>query len=249
MARLDGEIKFSGSLGGLVGYKMNGKHYVRTKTSVDKQRIEKDPAFARTRELNQEFGGASTISKYLRRNWFKLMKRDKNNKVHHELNRVILEMIKNGNGPRGQRTFLWNDIASDFNGFNINNALDPEYYLSDLPTIVVANQVLQIDASNLKLMTYPKGTTHYSISIQLDEVPLFSYSAQKRKYLPANATENRIEVESPILSSDQSWTDNFQFNIPSAHNWSVVLSISFFQQVNGDFFRLSECPTKWIQIL
>jgi len=69
MARLKGPIKFSGALGELVAYQLNGKWIVRRKSSLDKKRVKSDPAFKNAHKASQEFGGAATISKYLGDRW------------------------------------------------------------------------------------------------------------------------------------------------------------------------------------
>ena len=66
MARQDGVIKLTGQMGGISFYKSQGGHLVRQKGGIDGDRMKNDPAFARTRENNEEFGRAGASGKLLR---------------------------------------------------------------------------------------------------------------------------------------------------------------------------------------
>jgi len=51
MAQQAGLINFTGTLNGLTGYKREGKYFVRSKSSITKERIYNDPAFLGTRQM------------------------------------------------------------------------------------------------------------------------------------------------------------------------------------------------------
>ena len=67
MAKQCGPIPIVGTVGNLTYYKMMGEFYVRMKTSLDRKRIKRDPAFARFRAHGQLFGQASRIASNLYR--------------------------------------------------------------------------------------------------------------------------------------------------------------------------------------
>jgi hypothetical protein len=58
-----------GQIGGISFYKMDGKYYARMKTCHSKERIQNDPAFAKTYQCGLDFGEASRTSKQLRHAW------------------------------------------------------------------------------------------------------------------------------------------------------------------------------------
>ncbi|MFC3197859.1 hypothetical protein ACFOET_09565 [Parapedobacter deserti] len=66
MAIQKGSIILEGQIGNLSFYRSNGKPQVRQHSGVSKDRITKDPRFARTRENNLEFGRASNAAKLIR---------------------------------------------------------------------------------------------------------------------------------------------------------------------------------------
>lgn len=59
MAKQAGLIKLTGTIGNITFYKMNGKYYARSKSSLTAKRVKKDPAFERTRMYAQRLGLAS----------------------------------------------------------------------------------------------------------------------------------------------------------------------------------------------
>ncbi len=67
MAKLASNLSFTGSLGNLSAYKMRGVEgtVVRIKGGATKKKIKEPPVFERTRELNAEFGGRATGSKWM----------------------------------------------------------------------------------------------------------------------------------------------------------------------------------------
>ena len=77
MARQAGDIKISGTLDNLTFYK-DGDHWlVRKKTSLDKKRVMKDPAFERSRKAMVEFG---TVSKFCSQVYHQLLPKKKKGK-------------------------------------------------------------------------------------------------------------------------------------------------------------------------
>lgn len=66
MAIQKGSIILDGQIGDLSFYQSQGKPQVRRRSGVGKDRVKKDPRYARTRENNAEFGRASSAAKQIR---------------------------------------------------------------------------------------------------------------------------------------------------------------------------------------
>ncbi|HTF81995.1 MAG TPA: hypothetical protein VL947_09725 [Cytophagales bacterium] len=66
MAKQESMVKIHGTIDGATYYKTVHGYLVRKKTSLTKDRVNNDPAFARTRENASEFGLAGTAGKVLR---------------------------------------------------------------------------------------------------------------------------------------------------------------------------------------
>lgn len=66
MAKTSGIIKIEGTIDDLTFYKKGTSTYVRKKGGVNKERINSDPNFVRTRENNNEFSHNVSQAKMLR---------------------------------------------------------------------------------------------------------------------------------------------------------------------------------------
>lgn len=201
MARLEGIIKFSGALGDLVAYQRNGKWVLRRKSSLTKKRVSKDPAFQRSREASKEFGGASTISKYIRDRLRVFTSKNKDGTAYHRLNSLIYTYIKAGQGPRGQRTFSWTDIQTEFTGFNFNNALPVNNYLNKVPTFERIENQVNWNVQSIGLNNFPQGTTHFQLSLLFLELPNFNV---QNKYIPESEGAPLI-VEALNITEVNEW--------------------------------------------
>lgn len=63
MARQAGPYFITGTIGNLSFYKMEGKYYVRQKSSLDGKRVRKDKAFRRTMEYARLLAAGSKVAK------------------------------------------------------------------------------------------------------------------------------------------------------------------------------------------
>lgn len=104
MARQSSIFKIEGNLDGVSFYKTTDGHLVRKSGGVNKKRILKDPAFARTRENNSEFGGNAKASKILRDTLSNLVNKAKDPRTSNRLMQIF-NQIKNydTDSQRGQR--------------------------------------------------------------------------------------------------------------------------------------------------
>ncbi|HZI00279.1 MAG TPA: hypothetical protein VEX63_03985 [Flavisolibacter sp.] len=62
MARQAGLIKITGTIGDITFYKLEEEYYLRKKTSLNRKRFLKDPAFASSRIRSAQFGIASKLA-------------------------------------------------------------------------------------------------------------------------------------------------------------------------------------------
>ena len=65
MAKQAGAVKFVGTIDMLTGYEMNGQHYVRRKSSLNRKRIRRDYRFRNTRRNAAQFGKAQGLAKLI----------------------------------------------------------------------------------------------------------------------------------------------------------------------------------------
>jgi hypothetical protein len=63
MARQTGPVYYTGTIHNITYYKLyEDAYYLRTKSSLDAARFYKDPAFAKSRERSEDFGGAAGLA-------------------------------------------------------------------------------------------------------------------------------------------------------------------------------------------
>ncbi|HSI70435.1 MAG TPA: hypothetical protein VK941_09400, partial [Gillisia sp.] len=62
MAKQKGAILLSGSLSRITFYEFGGKHYARSKSSLDKKRFNTDPAFTRSQASSKRFSQANKLA-------------------------------------------------------------------------------------------------------------------------------------------------------------------------------------------
>lgn len=110
MSKITSIFRPKGNLGGVNFYVRNGQLYARNVNSLDGNRIKTDPAFQRTREINQEFAGIATASKGMRTSLNSTLVTIGNPNVTIRMNSVMRRILNNGEGPRGERTI---DLAAN----------------------------------------------------------------------------------------------------------------------------------------
>lgn len=249
MARLKGPIQFTGKIGELVAYERDGEVILRSKSSLNKKRIATDPAFERTRESNQEFGGASNISKFLRNRWFSDIKMDKDSKVHHRLNSKILKFIHNGEGIRGRRSFKWTYVKSNFIPFNINAAIAPNSYMGAYPEVERMNDSIKLNTQGMIMETFPEGATHFKVFARIENTPDFAFNEKFNKYTPEDVERFSERVESTTFEVSQAINADLEFNGLTDEVFAVCFGIEYFQETNGDLYKLSAHPFAWIDLV
>lgn len=67
MAVQTGKTKLQGRVGNMIYYKMNGRYYARSVSSLSGRRVKRDPKFRRTMEYAKMFGVASKLASELHR--------------------------------------------------------------------------------------------------------------------------------------------------------------------------------------
>jgi len=91
MAKQIGPIRVTGTIQNLCFYKMDGKYYVRAKSSLDGKRVKRDPAFKRTMAYADLLARASKIAAAFYR---KLPKEEKGLKIYRKLTGEVIRELK-----------------------------------------------------------------------------------------------------------------------------------------------------------
>ncbi|WP_435139207.1 hypothetical protein [Formosa sp. A9] len=229
MAKVNSLIKIEGTLDGLTFYKGKDGYLVRTKGGVSKNRIENDPAFARTRENGLEFGHCATMGKWLRQALTTLVSDAKDRSMVSRLSQT-LSKVKNTDltSARGYRLVpigLESDEgkallkAFDFN----SNAILTSVLLQDLALNTTTGEISIDNLVPSQHISVPSGATHVSFTAAVLNLNL-------------NTNEKDLQV-SPIVNIPINNTVTSVNTIPAAMptgdgNVFYLFKISFFQEIN-----------------
>jgi hypothetical protein len=103
MARQAGEKFITGNYEGSCFYKMEGRYYIRSESSLTGKRVKSAPRFRRTMELAYIFGIANKLANEIYR---QLPKEKRGREVRYELIRQARKMIAEGSNREGVIEFL-----------------------------------------------------------------------------------------------------------------------------------------------
>lgn len=246
MAKYKSLFKIEGTLDDVNFYKTEDGYQVRTKGGVSKSRIQKDPAFQRTRENNSEFGSSATSGKIMRRAIIGMLANAKDNKLVSRVTQVMTQ-VKNFDitSPRGKRNVAIGIATPDgktpLRGFNFNRKSSlSEVLLSDYDLDTATGVVTITDFTpNLKLNT-PEGATHVEFSagfLNLDfTTEVKDLQISNIENLPINGTTSNITLTptAPAAGTGQSF---------------YFLKVAFFQEINNLQYPLKNGTFNALQIL
>lgn len=93
MAEQTGTIKITGTIGEVCFYKLHGKHYARSKSSLTGKRVKTSDAFKNTMQYAALLAEASTIGSAVYR---LLPKQKRERKVYQQLTGIAMQLLKKG---------------------------------------------------------------------------------------------------------------------------------------------------------
>lgn len=253
MAKNIGLIKISGKVGDLQFFQKDGSAFVGLSSQLSKDRIMKDPAFARTRENMSEFGGAATVSKSLRNSLIPLRGLIESG-LHSRFVGLIRQTINLGTGVRGERRVEFSLNPEELEGFELNKTTKVS------ETVLTTNTLgANVDRNQLTLnvqeflptdyLMFPEGTTHFRMILAGLSISDFQPVGAKKKYRPVNTVQHGLFVkestaELPIntlvaggltLTADLPGSPVLDPEVLLAG----FIGIQFLQEVNGVFYALA----------
>jgi hypothetical protein len=111
MARIDQGTTFtSGTVGGATYYQMNGKQYVRAKSSLSRKRVLKDKAFENTRRCASDLGKAAQIGSLI---YHELPDEIKVHWMYRAITGEAVSMLYDDYTPEEVEEFLWKKYITD----------------------------------------------------------------------------------------------------------------------------------------
>jgi hypothetical protein len=239
MAKQESLIKFRGKVGDLSFSKHRSRGYeVRMKGGVDKARIQTDPNFQRTRENMAEFGSAAASAKLIRLQLNNLLRTFADNTMRNRLTALMHRIQKaDSSNVRGARIFL-DENSALLKGFEFNQAsslkmllgpkLDAVYERSFGDAILT---IPQFNPQNDVMLL--NGATHMQFTLAVAELsmaevpprPVIEFSG----YIPMIGTHPKESLVANLA-------------VDPAKVVYLVVGISMYQEVNGEFYPLKNNP-------
>ena len=235
MAKQTGIIKLKGTIGGISFYKTSDGHLAREKGGVDKNRIQNDPAFQRTRENGSEFGRAGKGGKVLRNAIRLLLQNAKDKRVVSRLTKTLVAVTKTDTtNERGLRTLQDGNLSLlEAFEFNLNGKLGATLFAAYLQAFdrVTGEATIDIGAFAPTLrIAAPSGTTHFKVVMGATELDFenesFVFESDATAILPYDSANT-----SPIALSATITANSV---LPVIQ----VLGVEFYQEVNGQMYAL-----------
>jgi hypothetical protein len=93
MAKQKGSLLITGTHNGLCYYKLNGRYYVRRKSSLSRKRVKSSPAFKRTMEYAGLLGKAAAIASAI---YHTLPREIKKRELYRAITGNVMSLLKEG---------------------------------------------------------------------------------------------------------------------------------------------------------
>lgn len=132
MAKQLGPVYYTGTIGMVCFYKMQGQYYARLKSSLTGRRVKKDPAFRRTMENANILGEASRIASAVYRS---VAPEEKCQGLYRMMTGIAIRMLKQRMNP-----------------MKVLAALEVQFLPTE-PVNAVNHQPLAVDPSNIETGT------------------------------------------------------------------------------------------------
>lgn len=256
MAKNNSFIRLEGTLDGLTFFRKNGESFVKTKSRISKNRIQNDPAFKRTRENNQEFGGSVQCGKAIRGCFASIARLVSDSYVSSRLTGKVRSIVNLGSGNRGERTINLVDHPQAFLGFNFNisKPFDSQFNApSDGPVVNASRDSVTWTIPDFNSDSYvraPEGATHYRLALAAGYASNYEWDAATRGYVPVEDTPNAvgsiiysgdISIAGMVGASTDLTVDLSAYApIPVTTALFTGVAIVFYQEVNGLLYELAQ---------
>jgi len=235
MAKQDGFVKLKGTIDDVNFYRTKDGYMARKKTAIDPKRLERDPAFARTREAMSNFRKAATAGKLLRQALRSLVTKASDKRVSTRLSSQMHSVIKaDAINKRGLKNVIDGETEL-LNGFEFNSAA-PLYqtfgvkYEASIDRISGVAQV-KIPSYNIEeLIKAPFESSHFRFHIGGAEVD-FEQGAYVVDFKNSEPVSVKLMEGSAL---------DLSVNLPanSKHPLFLVLGVTFLVEDLQEFYPI-----------
>jgi hypothetical protein len=203
MAIVNKDGSFSGKLGDLRFYKLNGQDIVATKGGPKPYDIKKKASFAITRAHNAEFGIVCKVSNAIFLS-HRLLRPFRHPYAHQFLRSYLFRMFSFDTiSPHGQRSLLFSKADQHFVPMQLTDLRYPEYVSLPVLCARAADDTLTFSipatsAAN-RYFKFPKGCDQVRWSLYVQGIQDIIYNPNLKAY---NKPENSVLPLTPVAHFD-----------------------------------------------
>lgn len=257
MARQKGPLKYVGTLGDIRHFKIKGNegYFAGLTGGPTAEQIATDPAFQRTRENMNEFGGCAMTGKSVRVGLASLMKNMADSQVTGRLTAIMKKInLEDGSEARGKRAVLISQVPQYLKGFefnrftSFNGAFNAPFTLT--PSAGRDSSTLDVPIFNpLNYLNIPAGATHFRIINSISVLSDFEFNTTTGVYEPKEQSLNElVNVEYSAYLPVDNTTPLVQLvaTLPGTPtmtpdaNLINIVGVEFYQEVNSNYYIFNQ---------
>jgi len=257
MARQKGPLKYVGTLGDIRHFKIKGNegYFAGMIGGPTAEQIATDPAFQRTRENMNEFGGCAMTGKSVRVGLASLMKNMADSQVTGRLTAIMKKInLEDGSEARGKRAVLITAVPNylkgfDFNRFtSLNGAFNAPFTIT--PSGARDSSTLDIPAFNpLSYLNIPAGATHFRIINAISVLSDYEFNSTTKVYEPKDASLNElkdIQYSTYLPVDSVTALISLVATLPGSPTMTADVSvlnsigIEFYQEVSSNYYVFAQ---------
>lgn len=202
MAKSKNLFRVNGTIGEFTFYTYRGKQYVRRKSSLNAERVQKDAAFESSRKAGAIFGRASRASKFFRNSISPFDKALGDGTFHNRLSKAIAGQLRAHPDYHPEGTTNWINLAphiakvefSNKTHFHQSVNVAHEFYISPDRQMLYSDFSVPGDF----IFFQAQSSTHFRFHLVLAPI---AENAKSRKYKPGTDLSLEATWSSPWFPS------------------------------------------------
>jgi hypothetical protein len=246
MPKQKGPIKLKGTLNGICYYSLKGVYISRVAKGPSRERINTDPAFAKIKANNLEFGMGSKLSKAIRTGFLETTKQFQDTYMASRLSGVCRNIIQKGSGPLGKREAHIGNNPQALIGFQLNKQLVFNQIHTAKPVVTSHNNRRLITVTIPKskvthLHKQPKNATHFQLTCALSLVSNYQCQPDEETYKPVIPKQNALGISQqtpPLLCKIEHTNLQIQLQTPVTTELQTNVSITVWLGIQ--YLKLNE---------
>ena len=235
MARQTGIIKLTGTIGGVTFYQTKDGDLARSQTSLDANRVKRDPKFERTRENGAELGLASSAGRLFRQAFRAGTDPFRDAVLHRRIMSLMMDLRKHDvTSRRGARTpakgMLTSEGVRALKGFEFHSTNFLGSVLLTQPTVDGTNGIISFkDFVPEDDLVFPPKATHVSLTCHYALIDFEHDKHRSSKSLPVLLSRDPIARDIELIPQKILHGEGVRI---------VALKVDFFRKPGDELYAI-----------